>query len=43
LFEDKDGFIWIGTTAGLDRIDQVTNNIKHYSVRNPNSTSSYVG
>jgi ligand-binding sensor domain-containing protein len=36
LFEDKDGFIWIGTTAGLDRIDPVTNNIKHYSVRNPN-------
>ncbi|MEO7308511.1 MAG: histidine kinase, partial [Ferruginibacter sp.] len=43
LFEDKDGFIWIGTTAGLDRINPVTNEIKHYTIRNPKSTSSYVG
>ena len=43
LFEDKDGFIWIGTTAGLDRMDPVTNSIRHYAIRNPNSRSSFVG
>ncbi len=43
LFEDRDGFIWIGTTAGLDRINPVTNEIKHYTVRNLDPGSTSVG
>lgn len=43
LFEDRQGFIWIGTTTGLDKIDPITNRIVHYPLRSTDSKSSFVG
>ncbi len=43
LFEDRYGFIWIGTTAGVDKIDPVTGKVIHYYLKNPDNNSSYVG
>ncbi len=43
LFEDRYGFIWIGTTAGVDKIDPVTGKVLHYYLKNPDNNSSYVG
>jgi len=30
VFGDKQGIVWLGTWAGLDRFDPVTNTFKHY-------------
>ena len=30
LFEDRLGYIWIGTTAGLDKLDPVTGRIIYF-------------
>ena len=43
LFEDRLGYIWIGTTAGLDKLDPVTGRIKHYSLHSSDSKSASVG
>ena len=41
--EDHCGFIWIGTTAGLDKINPVTFEVEHYPVKSPFPGSSSVG
>ncbi len=33
LYEDRLGFIWIGTTGGLDKLDPKTGTIKHYKLK----------
>lgn len=33
LFEDKEGFIWVGTMAGVDRIDPKTDVIHRYNLK----------
>ncbi|HUR30354.1 MAG TPA: two-component regulator propeller domain-containing protein, partial [Saprospiraceae bacterium] len=41
--EDNCGYIWIGTTAGLDKIDPVTFEVEHYPIKSPFPGSSSVG
>lgn len=43
VFEDNKGYIWIGTTGGLDRLDPRTNLIKHFVLRAGNNKSSNLG
>jgi ligand-binding sensor domain-containing protein/DNA-binding CsgD family transcriptional regulator len=40
ICEDAQGILWLGTSAGLDRFDPDTEELKHYSERSglPNST-----
>lgn len=40
IYQDKNGFIWIGTQRGLDRFDGYT--FRHY-VYNPHNTNSILG
>ena len=41
--EDNCGFIWIGTTAGLDKINPVTFEVEHFPIRSPITGTSSVG
>ena len=41
--EDYCGNIWVGTTAGLDKINPVTFQIEHYSIRPPQEDESSIG
>ncbi len=43
VHEDRLGFIWVGTTNGLDKINPNTYQVKHYPIRSKDSTSSFVG
>jgi ligand-binding sensor domain-containing protein len=43
VIEDKCGFIWIGTTGGLDKLDPVTDNVTHYTLKPPNKESASIG
>ena len=43
VLEDRLGFIWTGTTNGLDKINPYTYEITHYPIRNKDSKSSFVG
>jgi ligand-binding sensor domain-containing protein/anti-sigma regulatory factor (Ser/Thr protein kinase) len=44
LYEDQKGFIWIGTTAGIDKIDPVSGLITHYkiNIKGKGISSGYV-
>lgn len=33
LFKDRQGFIWVGTMAGIDRVDPETDVIRHYNLK----------
>ncbi len=33
VFEDRLGFIWVGTTGGLDKLDPVSGLIRHYKLK----------
>jgi ligand-binding sensor domain-containing protein/anti-sigma regulatory factor (Ser/Thr protein kinase) len=43
VHEDRFGFIWVGTTNGLDKINPSTYEVKHYPIRSKDSSSSFVG
>jgi streptogramin lyase/anti-sigma regulatory factor (Ser/Thr protein kinase) len=43
VHEDRLGFIWVGTTSGLDKINPNTYEVKHYPIRSKDSSSSFVG
>ena len=43
VFEDKQGYIWLGTTGGLDRFDPRTNHVKHFSLLAGNKSSPHLG
>ncbi len=43
VHEDRLGFIWVGTTNGLDKINPNTYQVKHYPIRSKDSNSSFVG
>ncbi len=43
VFEDRLGFIWIGTTGGLDKLDPATGNITHYKVRSESQNDDNLG
>jgi ligand-binding sensor domain-containing protein len=43
VYEDKLGFIWAGTTSGLDKINPHTYEVTHYPIRSKDSNSSFVG
>ncbi len=34
IFEDRLGYIWAGTTAGLDKLDPRSGMVKHYKIKN---------
>ncbi len=42
VFEDRRGFLWIGTSAGLDRLTPGTGEIIHF-VHQPENPQSYAG
>jgi ligand-binding sensor domain-containing protein len=41
--EDPCGYIWIGTTAGLNKIDPVTFEVLQYPIKSPFKGSSFIG
>ena len=43
VFEDRLGFIWAGTTGGLDKLDPKTGTILHYELKDTNTTDDQVG
>ncbi len=43
VFEDRLGFIWAGTTGGLDKLDPKTGIIKHYKLRSAKRTDDWLG
>jgi ligand-binding sensor domain-containing protein len=43
IAEDACGFIWVGTTAGLDKINPVTYEVEHFPIVSPFAGSSSVG
>jgi ligand-binding sensor domain-containing protein len=43
LFEDRQGYIWIGTTAGLDKLDPVTGLTRHFPIHLKSSGTPYIG
>ncbi len=43
VHEDRLGFIWVGTTSGVDKINPNTYEVKHYTIRSKDSTSSFIG
>lgn len=43
VFEDRLGFVWLGTTAGVDKLDPVTGKIIHYTVLPNGEKTSSVG
>ena len=43
VFEDRLGFIWAGTTGGLDKLDPKNGIIKHYDLKDSNHTDDQIG
>ena len=43
VFEDRLGFIWAGTTGGLDKLDPVSGIILHYKVKSTKRNDDYIG
>ncbi|MEP7145215.1 MAG: two-component regulator propeller domain-containing protein [Ferruginibacter sp.] len=43
VFEDRLGFIWAGTTGGLDKLDPKTGIILHYKLKPANKTKLMTG
>ncbi len=43
LMEDHEGYVWVGTTNGVDRIDPLTYTIKHVPLKSNDSASSFLG
>ncbi len=43
VFEDRLGFIWAGTTGGLDKINPATGKITHYKVRSEKANDDNIG
>ncbi len=43
VFEDRLGFIWVGTTGGLDKLNPTTGTIKHYKLKSPTRTDDWIG
>jgi LytS/YehU family sensor histidine kinase/ligand-binding sensor domain-containing protein len=43
LYEDRLGFIWVGTTGGLDKLNPKTGIIKHYKLKLKNSDDDRIG
>lgn len=43
VFEDKKGFIWVGTTGGLDKLNPTTNEIRHYPLKSSKRDDDYIG
>lgn len=39
VFEDRDGILWVGTTAGLDKFDKQTETFTHYRHKDGDITS----
>ena len=43
VFEDRLGFIWAGTTGGLDKLDPASGHITHYHVRSEAQNDDNLG
>ncbi len=43
VFEDKQGYIWVGTTGGLDKLNPTTNFIEHYPLKSAKRSDDYIG
>ena len=43
VFEDRLGFIWAGTTGGLDKLNPKTGAILHYKLKSPNREDNFIG
>jgi ligand-binding sensor domain-containing protein/putative methionine-R-sulfoxide reductase with GAF domain len=43
VFEDRLGFIWAGTTGGLDKLDPETQVIKHYKLKSYKRNDDWLG
>lgn len=43
VFEDRLGFIWAGTTGGLDKLDPKTGIIQHYKLRSADRDDNRIG
>ncbi len=43
VFEDRLGFIWVGTTGGLDKLDPKTGIIRHYKLKAAKSNDDWIG
>ncbi len=43
VFEDRLGFIWVGTTGGLDKLDPKTGIILHYKLKPANGADDRLG
>ncbi len=43
VFEDRFGFIWAGTTGGLDKLNPRTQAIKHYKLKSNKRTDDWLG
>lgn len=43
MFEDREGFIWVGTTAGLDKLNPQTGKVIHYKLQQPHTSSPFIG
>lgn len=43
VFEDRLGFIWVGTTGGLDKLDPKTQIIKHYKLKSAKRADNWLG
>ena len=42
VFEDRLGFIWAGTTGGLDKLDPRTGIIVHYKIRSSKRADDFI-
>jgi len=43
VFEDRLGYIWAGTTGGLDKLNPSTGYIYHYELKDSNHTDDQIG
>ncbi len=43
VFEDRLGFIWVGTTGGLDKVNPKTGSIKHYKLKSAKAKDDWNG
>lgn len=43
IFEDRLGFIWVGTTGGLDKLNPKTGIIKHYRLKSEKKPDDWIG
>ncbi len=43
LFQDRQGFIWVGTTAGLDKLNTVTGKVEHIKLQETTTHSLNIG